>query len=77
MHNPFMDTLIDLEAIRLKLRNLSRQEVLRIAGEAQISPSTLQKFRAGIIKEPGFGKVAALIGVMSKDAADIKTPEGA
>lgn len=73
-----MDKLNELEVVRQKLKDLPRSKVLLIADAAQISPSTLQKFRAGIIREPGFGKVTALLAAMRKlrgVLAETKTTE--
>lgn len=55
-----MDTNIDVEALRSRLKALSRAEARRIAIGAGLACSTVEKFRLGLIAEPRLSKLKAL-----------------
>jgi hypothetical protein len=49
-----------IEALRLKLQELPRREVLVIADAAKVARSTVEKFRLNHITEPRASKVERL-----------------
>lgn len=49
-----------IEALRLKLQDLPRREVLVIADAAKVARSTVEKFRLNRITEPKASKVERL-----------------
>jgi transcriptional regulator with XRE-family HTH domain len=56
---------LDVESLRAKLRELSRKEARAIALKADLSPSTIEKFRLGHILEPRIGKLRALADALA------------
>lgn len=58
---PCMDKPITaVEALRSKLKELPRKQVLALADAAGVPRSTVEKFRLDHITEPGANKVEAL-----------------
>jgi hypothetical protein len=64
--NPGMDTPTDVESLRAALKAMARKDVLKLCARANVSASTIQKFRSGLIDEPGANKVLALIGALAE-----------
>jgi transcriptional regulator with XRE-family HTH domain len=56
-----MDKPNDVEALRETLRGMPWQDLQEVAHSAGLSPSTVDKIRRGISKEPGVFKVQALL----------------
>jgi hypothetical protein len=63
-NNDGMESQIDIEGLRARLKAMSRADVLELAKAAELSPSTVQKFRSGVITEPGGFKVQALVSAL-------------
>lgn len=63
-----MDTPTDVESLRAALKGMARKDVLRLCASANLRPSTVQKFRAGLITDPGAAKVLALIAAIQREA---------
>lgn len=68
-NNPRMDTPTDLEGLQATLKVMARKDVLELCKRANVSASTIQKFRAGIITELGGIKALALLAAMRERAA--------
>lgn len=61
-----MDKQIDLEALRSRLANMTRAEVLELAEKAGLAHSTVEKFRLGHIHEPRLSKLEKLRVALGK-----------
>jgi hypothetical protein len=72
-----MDSQTDVEALREKLKAMPRKEVLQLCARAQVSASTVQKFRANLITEPGANKVLALIAALKAPRTKAKAKAAA
>jgi predicted transcriptional regulator len=67
-----MDRQIDVETLRATLKAMARADLLEVSKEADLSHSTVDKFRRGLIKEPGVFKVQALLKAVSEHAKRAK-----
>lgn len=56
-----MDSQIDVEAVRAQLQAMPRRDVLQLAQECGVRPSTLQKFRKGHITDTSGSRLAAIV----------------
>lgn len=67
-----MDTQIDLEGLRAKLKALPRKQVLKLCEQAKVSASTVQKFRNGnnddILASSALPLMAALVALEQEAA---------
>lgn len=63
--NPSMDKPIGIDALRKKLKAMTRPEALKLAEEAGVPPSTLEKFRGGHVTTPGAWTFQALIAALA------------
>jgi predicted transcriptional regulator len=61
-----MDKQIDLEALRSRLAQMSRVEVLALADKAGLKRSTVEKFRLRHIDEPRLSKLEAIRDALAK-----------
>jgi predicted transcriptional regulator len=61
-----MEIPTDVESLRAALKAMARKDVLKLCARAGVSASTIQKFRAGLIDEPGASKVLALIAAIAQ-----------
>lgn len=64
-NNPVMDSPIDVEDLRAKLRAMSRAEARKIAIAAGLACSTVEKFRLSHINEPRMSKLQKLSTALS------------
>jgi hypothetical protein len=67
-NNPLMDTSIDVEALRAKLKAMSRAEVRSVAIAAGLACSTVEKFRLDRIAEPRLSKLQKLDAALREKA---------
>jgi hypothetical protein len=65
-----MDSQINVEALRAKLRGMSRAEARKVAVEAGLSCSTVEKFRLGHIHESKMTKLQKLYAILFAEAKE-------
>lgn len=61
-----MQNQIDVEAIRSKLKAMSRAEVMKLATKAGLAHSTIEKFRLNRITEPRLSRLQAMAQALSE-----------
>lgn len=65
-----METIIDVEALRARLKALSRADARRVAVGAGLACSTVEKFRLNRIKEPKVSKLEKLAAELARMPLD-------
>lgn len=67
-----MDSQIDLDALRATLMAMRWGELREVATRAGLSPSTVDKIRRNLSKQPSFQKINALAAALHAPAAPRK-----